>query len=510
MTASAVCRCRLFTQIQFTGLYTSIFYSDREYVRISGESVANLVQTKKYPFLKLRIYLRGLLRRHLSGDFLDYRQVIAIILPIMVDQAFVFGSNLINTAMISSTGVAAVSAVNMVDSINIFLVSVFVAVSTGGTVVVAQYKGRGDNAMVSKSAAGSVTSVFLFALVISALFLVLHKPVLSVLFGTAAPDVMANARIYFIGSCLSYCGIAAEESVCGALRGIGESRSALSLSLIMNLSYVGFNLVFINALHLGVLGMSISVNLSRYLGAACALFYLIRVNLSLRFRWQDMFHVQFALAKRILFIGLPFAAEQMFFNGGKILTQIFIVGLGTYSIAVNAICNSVLGVIQIPGNALLLSIVTVVGQCIGYGSLKDAKKFIRNFLLISSASYIFTDILTIPILASMSILFHAPAAILPTISLILLVNAIAQIPAWSLSFVLPSALRAAGDSKFTSIISMLSMWLFRLGVGLLLGFVLKLGIAGFWFAMDAEWFVRGAIFLYRFRGNKWYAHHVID
>lgn len=461
-------------------------------------------------FLKARIWIRSLLRRYLSGEFLDYRQVIAIILPIIVDQAFVFGSNLINTAMISSAGVAAVSAVNMVDSVNIFLVSVFVAVSTGGTVVVAQYKGRGNHAMVSKATAGSVTSVFAFAFGISLLFVLLHGPVLGFLFGRAAPDVMTNARIYLIGSGLSYCGIALEESVCGALRGVGEARSALSLSLIMNLSYVGFNLIFINVLHLGVLGMAISINLSRYLGAACALFYLMRVNISLHFCGRDVFHVSFAMARQILFIGLPFAAEQMFFNGGKILTQIFIVGLGTYAIAVNAICNAVLGVTQIPGSALLLSIVTVAGQCMGYGSLKDTKKFIRSFMWLTAGSYVLTALLMIPILSFMPALFHPPASILPTIAWIMFITALAQIPAWAPSFVLPSALRAAGDARFTSVVSMLSMWLFRLGMGILLGFVLKLGIAGFWFAMDAEWFVRGVVFLWRFRGEKWYAHSVIE
>ena len=53
------------------------------------------------------------------------------IFPILIDQAFIIGLNLVNTAMISSSGVSAVSAVNMVDSLNIFLINVFVAVATG-------------------------------------------------------------------------------------------------------------------------------------------------------------------------------------------------------------------------------------------------------------------------------------------------------------------------------------------------------------------------------------------
>ena len=139
--------------------------------------------------------------------------------------------------------------------------------------------------MVSKAAAGTISSVFLMALGISLLVIVFHKPALSLLFGGAQPDVFNNAKIYLIGSCTSYCGIAIEEAVCGALRGIGETRSSLGLSVIMNFSYVILNFLFINGLHMGVLGMSISINIARYLGAVCAIFYLTKVNTSLQFKY---------------------------------------------------------------------------------------------------------------------------------------------------------------------------------------------------------------------------------
>lgn len=71
------------------------------------------------------------LNRHFTGVSIDYRQIISLFIPILIDQAFLVGLNLVNTAMISSSGVDAVSAVNMVDSLNIFLISVFIAVSTG-------------------------------------------------------------------------------------------------------------------------------------------------------------------------------------------------------------------------------------------------------------------------------------------------------------------------------------------------------------------------------------------
>ncbi|MCA1294806.1 MATE family efflux transporter [Paenibacillus sp. alder61] len=440
---------------------------------------------------------------------MDYRQIIALFIPILIDQAFIVGLNLVNTAMISSSGVAAVSAVNMVDSLNIFLINVFVAVATGGTVVVAQYKGSGNDSMVSRASAATVTAVAMIALAIGLLIMGFHNPVLNVLFGTASAEVLGNARVYLIGSSISYAGIAVVQAVCGALRGIGKTRASLALSLIMNLLYVLLNIVFITLLHMGVVGMTIAVNIARYAGAACALYYLFKLDVTLHLRIRDLFHFPLSMLRKIMFIGVPFAAEQMFFNGGKLLTQVFIVSLGTYAIATNAISGSLAMVFQIPASAMSLAIVTVVGQCIGRGNIADARKFIKSFLWLGSISLALIGLILMPFFRPLVGLFDPPPEIVDDIFLVLLVNTLAQVPLWAISFILPSALRAAGDSKFTSITSMLTMWLFRVILGYILGITLNFGILGVWLAMNCEWGVRGAIFLWRFRGKKWYAHKLI-
>lgn len=435
--------------------------------------------------------------------------MIALFLPILIDQAFIVGLNLVNTAMISSSGMAAVSAVNMVDSLNIFLINVFVAVATGGTVVVAQYKGSGNSEMVGKAAAGSVTSVALLSLAIGLLFAGFHNPILNVLFGSADPEVLGYARTYLIGSCVSYAGIGIVQAVCGALRGIGKTRASLMLSLITNLTYVLLNVVFITMLHKGVYGMTLAVNIARYAGAVCSLIYLFKFETTLRLKLWDLLHFPVSMLKKIMFIGLPFAAEQMFFNGGKILTQTFIVSLGTSAIAVNAISSSLAGFFQIPASALSLTIVTIVGQCIGSGNVGDARKFIKSILWLGSSLLLVTAVVLMPFFHPLVGLFSPPQEIVGEIFKIVLICNLFSIVLWPVSFITPSALRAAGDSKFTSITSMLSMWLFRVVLGYLLGIEFGYGILGVWLAMNCEWGVRGLIFLWRYRGTKWYAHKLI-
>lgn len=466
-------------------------------------------ETSMIPF-NYKARCHAFLNKYLSGESIDYRQVISLLLPILIDQAFLVGLSLVNTAMISSSGVAAISAVSMVDSLNLFLVNVFVALATGGTVVVAQYKGSGNDKMVSKAAAASLSAVTLVAVTLSLVVLLFYHPILKFLFGTADPEVFGHAGTYLVGSALSYLGIAFKEAVSGALRGIGRTRVTLGLSLILNLSYVLLNVLFVHFLEMGVLGLSVAANISRYLAAACALFYLLRMDDSLRIRLKELMDWNFSMFKKIMFIGLPFAAEQLFFNGGKMLTQIYIVSLGTYAIATNAISSVFAMLLQIPAIALSTALVTVVGQCIGRGNIQDARKFTRSFLWLASGSFVVTGLILIPFFKPLVSLFRPPAEIMDNLYLIMLVNILAQIPLWPISFLLPGALRAAGDSRFTSISSMLTMWLFRVVLGYVFGITLNYGVFGVWAAMQLEWGVRGAIFLWRYRGERWFRHRLVE
>jgi putative MATE family efflux protein len=440
---------------------------------------------------------------------MDYKQIFAIIIPIFVDSAFIVLMAIMNTAMVSSSGVAAVSAVSMVDSINMFIINLFVAVATGGTVIVAQYKGNGNEEMMSKAASQAISAVALLSVLISALVIVFHASALEMLFGDAEADVLHNARIFLIGSCISYPFFAIYQAVSGALRGVAETKACLMLSLILNVSYFLLNIVLIKWFDLGVVGLSISLIVARVLGMVVSILYLVRYNQTLRFKLKHLLQTHLSLLRKIMYIGLPFAAEQMFFNGGKLLTQTFIVQLGTMAITVNAIAGSLSMLFQIGGVALGAAIVTVVGQSIGRKNIADARKFVSSFLGLSNVFFVLITIVLLAIFPLLVHLFAPPEEIVPDIFALIILISITQPLFWSFSFILPSALRAAGDSKFTSVSSLLTMWLFRIILGYVLGITLGFGLMGVWVAMVAEWGVRGVVFYWRFKGDKWYKHKLI-
>jgi len=450
------------------------------------------------------------LNRYFSCSSMDYHMIFAVLFPLLVDQAFLVILNLLNTAMISSSGVEAVSAVNMVDSLNNFLMNVFIAVATGGTVVVAQYEGHGDHKMVNRAGSQALSAAVLLSAAIGILIILFNRPTLSVLFGSAEEAVLWNARIYLIGSCASYPLYAAYQAVSGAMRGVGETKISLYLSLLLNTTALLLNVLFILILDLGIYGLVLSMLLSRLLCMIVSVYILLRRSLHFTLTFKDLLALDFKIQKKILLVGIPFAMEQIFFNGGKILTQTYIVKLGTYALAVNAICTTFCGLMQIPGNALSLAIVTVVGQSIGRGQVQDAKKMTVNLNFACSVVMLFLGFLIYFLCPVLLPMFSPPAEIVPTATLITLIIAIVQPFSWCTSFAMPSALRAAGDAKYTMITSMLSMWLVRVILGYILGIVLPFGITGVWCAMMFEWFIRSAIFCRRLHGHKWYTHRLVE
>lgn len=448
--------------------------------------------------------------RVLTTSTMDFHQIIALFLPLMVDQAFIFGMSLINTAMISAVGTDAISAVSTLDQLNMFIMNVFIAIATGGTVVISQYMGAKNKEMVSRSAASALSAVGAVSVVIFILMITLKNVIIGFMFNPDETEVIRNAHIYLIGNAVSFPLFALFEAISGILRGVTNTKASMALSVLMNVVYVVLNFVFIHLAGMGVFGMVLSLFFARLVAVVCGFIYLFKTD-SLEIRFGDIFRLDWQNQKKILYVGIPFAAEQMFFNGGKLLTQVFIsTEMGSLAVQINAIGSSIAYLFQIVANSLLLTIIPVVGQCMGKGAVSDARKYVKSFVWLGSASFVISALIILPLYPVMIQMFKPPAEIVDDIFLLELLSGIVQPFLWSISFIIPSAFRAAGDSKFTSVTSMLTMWLFRVAFGYILGITFGMGMTGVWIAMLAEWGVRGAIFIMRYRGDKWYAHKLIE
>ncbi len=437
------------------------------------------------------------------------RFLYTLIIPLIIEQVLMVSIGMADTVMIASAGESAVSAISLVDSITILIVQLFAAFATGGAVVASQYLGNRDN--VSANAAAK--QLILLSLLVSIFLLILCMPfrrqIINFIFGSIETSVLEGGATYFIYILLSLPFLAAYNASAALFRSMGNSKISLWVSLVMNLVNVAGNAYFIFALHLGVIGAGLGTLLSRIIGSAIILALLTNPTNQISVRNYRHWSLRWDMIKRILHIGIPNGIEGSVFQIGKLLVQGFIAAFGTASIAANAIANSVASFVNIPGGAIGLASITVIGQAVGAKRPDQAVFYGKRLLL---AAYIAMIIVAIPVFIfapKIVLIFNLSAEATELASNVIRSAMIFSSILWPTAFSLPNFLRAAGDAKFTMVVSMVSMWASRVGMSYLLAILFGWGIYGVWFGMYIDWIIRSICFITRFARGKWKTKRVI-
>lgn len=425
-----------------------------------------------------------------------------LIVPLVIEQLLAITVGLLDSVMVSQVGEAAISAVSLVDTVNILLVSAFAALATGGAAIAGQCLGRQKREEAGHSGGQLLLFMIEISLLITALFYLGKGFILNVVFGQVEADVAAYANTYFLIVEASIPFLAVYSAGAALFRVMGNSKLSMWVSLVMNLLNAGGNAILIFGFHMGVEGAAIPTLLSRVFAAAAMLALLRRPGLPMRVEKLSLRHDR-RVIRNILHYGVTNGLESSMFQLGKILLLSTVSALGTASVAANAIGNTFCTFQCVAGNAIGLAIVTVVSQCVGAGNYEKARFYTKKLL---KTAYLFM------FLCVVAVYFALPSALrLYNVSeeaercayQIIWMHGFFGFLIWPLAFTLPQALRAAGDTTFTMVVSSVSMWTMRVGFGILLGRYLGFGVLGIWMAMFVDWAMRIAFFLPRFYGHRW-------
>jgi Na+-driven multidrug efflux pump len=328
-------------------------------------------------------------------------------------------------------------------------------------------------------------------------------------FGSADQIVIEKSSSYLIGVAISQIFLAVYMGAFAVFRGMGAAKICLRLTIIINLIHLLASMLFLNVLKLDILGTALSLNLARLVGSIVAVILLMKPNSVLRIYPKHIFQLDWGILRAIFRLGIPFSLEQIFFNGGSMLVQAYIVQLGTISTAANAITNSAFSVLYAAGLAVSTLASTVVGQSAGAGDNTITRRYGVKMIWLGTLITVLSILLFMPLMPLILKLYHAPEE---TLSLIYKLLFIAIIPMpffWPMSNTMPNILRSAGDSVFCSAVSLTTMWIVRVGLGYLLSIQLGLGVQGVWISMGIEWAARTIIFYLRYRSNVWLDKKVI-
>lgn len=440
--------------------------------------------------------------KQLSVEF-TARDLRKLVVPLVVEQLLAITVGLSDSLMVAQVGETAMSAVSLVDTVNVLLVNAFAALATGGAVIAGQYLGRREPDKAGHSGQQLLLFMGEVSLLITVLFYLGKGFILGVVFGQVEPDVAAYANTYFMIVEASTPFLAIYSAGAALFRVMGNSGISMWVSLTMNAINVVGNAILIFAVGMEVEGVAYPTLVSRIFAAVAMVVLLLkRPNLPLRVEHFTFRHDRYVV-KNILRFGVPNGLENSMFQLGKILLLSTVSVLGTASVAANAIGNTIASFQCVAGTALGLAIVTVVSRCIGAGSYERARHYTKKLM---KTAYLYMTLTIVVLWLLMPLimrLYNVSPEAQDYAEKIIWMHGGFGIVIWPAAFTLPQALRAAGDTRFTLIVSTVSMWTLRVGLGVLMGRFWGFGVLGIWMAMFFDWILRAVLFVIRFRGHKW-------
>ncbi len=437
------------------------------------------------------------------GTFYSNAELKKLILPLIMEQLLAILVGMLDTVMISGVGEAAVSGVSLVDNINILVIQVFAALATGGAVVAGHALGQHNEELAGRSAWQMVLFLLYASIVTTAVLLGWHTTILRAVFGQVESEVMESATIYLIITGLSICPLALYNGCAALFRAMGDSKTTMYISLLMNLLNLVGNVLLIFGFKMGVAGAAISTTVSRTVAAVIIFGMLFREDRVIHFRHRITAKLHLKQIKKILYIGIPNGLENSLFQLGKILLLSLVSTFGTSAIAANAVCGTIANFNILPGVSINLAILSVASYCIGAGDYGQTRYYTRKLMRLTSAGMIAVSLVMILLCRKMLLLYHLTPETEELAVQVIRYHACMCMFAWAPSFSLPNTLRAAGDVMWTMAIAIISMWVFRIGTAYFFSNVFHMGLIGIWVAMTIDWMFRGVCYEVRYHSGKW-------
>ena len=437
----------------------------------------------------------------IEGNELTARELRAMLPGMLIEQVAAVFLELVNVFVSGFFSTAAMAGVGQINTVNSVLMNLFQAFAIGGTAIVSQHAGAARRGDAARNAFSALALGLAVSVAITALIFALRGELVWLLFGDAEAEVIASSNLYFGFTALAPPLWFVYFQCCGFMRAAGDTKRPMLVSIALNVSSLALNLVLTFALGLGVTGTALSYLLSVALAAALSLGMVLRRGFELRpsrgaggSMAEDM--------RRIAAISLPGSAENLMFNGSRIVLQSFLAGMGAAMISGNSVFNSVNGIFNVPVMALYYLTIPIIGRRAGdggRGAVSGALEFMaRRSLVWSVPVALCHALLGVPF----SLIFSRDWGVVAVGAGMLLIYAPFALLQYG-SFILPNGFKAVGDARFAMVISSLTAWGVRVLGTYLLGVRLGWGAYAIALTQGLDTAIRAAVYHARFRRGTW-------
>jgi len=424
--------------------------------------------------------------------------------PVIVEMALQSTVGIADVAMVGRLSPAAIAAVGLCNQVYNLALTVFAAVRTAITVLVARLVGANDIPGANLAARQSLILALIIALVLAGVGVLFPAAGMQLL--GAEPDVIEVGIGYMRWKAISVVFAILLLTATGILRGCGDTLTSMYANTTVNVLNIVFNWVFIygnlGMPAMGAAGAGFATMLARATGVAIMLAVLIKGSSSVRLTWRGDNSINWPILQRVLNIGLPAAGEQVMLRGAQIFFTMIITSLGTNIYAAHQIALRAESVSFMPGFGFAVAATTLVGQNLGARQPQLARQAgwltMKLAIAFMGIMGVFLFLFAQPFVA----FFTDEPQVIAEGARVLRIMAFAQ-PLMAVARVGAGALRGAGDTRFVMLGTGFIIWVARLGLAYLLVRVVPMGLVGAWIAQFADQAVRAVVFGWRYYQGKW-------
>ncbi|MBQ3761925.1 MAG: hypothetical protein II875_07945 [Clostridia bacterium] len=451
--------------------------------------------------LRLRA-LTGLKGRF-DSDLFTYEQLRSMFIPLLLDQLFIFIIGLLSSAMVSSSGEGSMSAFNYGNAISSLAYAIYSAVSIGAGIVIARAKGSGDAVKMREAIGESCVICTLIGSVFGVALSLFGSGIVKVLYPSVSDTIAKNAGDFLRIFGLSIIPYSLFNVIFAAFRSVGDTKGSLILTLVINTVHLLCSLLFINMLDMGVPGSALSYLVARIIGVVFAVVWLMRPACQIGMRFKDFTRFDVQVAKDIVALGIPISVEQVLFQGGMLIVQMFISGLTVVQTDAHGVANSMFMLYYAFAYSMTNITNTVCGQCIGAKKPALSKRYCINLIFMGRIVMLIAVLILFPMTPLIMKLYSPSSGSISYIYVAVALGALPMPLIWCDANIIATANRTAGDTVFTTVVSLTALGIGRVAFGYLFTVVLKMGIAGIWIGQIIEWLYRAVVFHMRLRSGKW-------
>lgn len=424
-------------------------------------------------------------------------------IPILIEILLTVSVGVADTMMVSQAGETAVSGVSCFNTIQNFLIALFSAFATGGSVVIGQMLGMGNTERAKNAVKDLMYLTLAVSLALGLVFIFLKEPLLRIIYGESEEAVIVAALDYALPILISLPFLASQSSLNAILRVQGKTKTTMWTSIAANIINVVGNAIFILVFNLGAVGVGIATLISRIISAL--ILFIASRNKNLKAPFEKILQIKHKgnMMGTIFSIALPSGLENSIFQLGKIVMIATIAQCGTSAMAAFSVLDNIGTFANITGQAAGQTLMVVGGYAAGAGRFDESRRLTKIFL---SVAYITMAAMAVVIFIFLKPIISIYSFSSETANLayrILSEYMIWSTLIWPLSFAFPNILKSSGDVKYTMIVAILSMWLFRVFLARVLGIYLGFGIVGVMWGMYVDWVVRAIAFTIRYKSGVW-------